>query len=267
MLQLINSSSIRDSVIKKFELGKHWGLNPQKEYYLSTMHYLYGKRVSVKKTEFESVMIDVMDADPETACDIVSAIIGYYDQSVSRLQKKKFHEVVVNYQGIINRKKQVLDSIQLAIDLLTKAKGLPAVVIPDPALQRSFADKIDDKQEELKEKRKKKLSEIELNILDKMRAFPGTKDAQLVLLTSLAMSEAEAYSELCLKYDEALLNYNRDYTYSNIVTTPFVSDKKAFPKPWIIVSLSALAALFLSLVTISFIENKRHSIPEASNKV
>ena len=59
MLQMMNSSSIRDSVIKKFELGKHWGLENEKEYYISTLFYLYGKRVSIKKTEYESVIIEV----------------------------------------------------------------------------------------------------------------------------------------------------------------------------------------------------------------
>lgn len=254
MLQLMNSSAVRDSVIKKFDLARHWGLDPQKEYYLSTTLYLYSKRVNIKKTEFESVIIDVMDTDPKLACDIVNSIIHYYDKSVHALQKKKFHEVVLNYEQVLARKRQSLDSIQQAIDEVTVSKGLPPVVLPDPLLQRSYAEKM--KESQLKEKDKKKKGN-ELNVIKRMRANPGTKDAELVLLTSLAMSEAEAYSELHLKYDEALLNDNREYTYSNIVTTPFVADKKAFPKTWLIISLSALATLFLSLVVISFIENKR----------
>ena len=256
MLQLLNSSSIRDSVIKKFDLGKHWGLENEKEYYTSTLFYLYGKRNSIKKTEFESVVGEVMDIDPQTACDMVNAILKYYDVSVHALQNKKFHEVVLNYKQVLAKKKASLDSLQGAIDELTSSKGLPPVNIPDPALIRTFAEKMKDQQ--TKEK-KKKNDPVELKLGQRMRVNPGTKDAQLVLLTSLAMSEAEAYSELNLKYDEALLNDNRNYTYSNIVTTPFVADKKSFPKTWLIISLSALATLFLSLVIISFIENKDRS--------
>ncbi len=265
MLQLMNSSAIRDSVIRKFDLGKHWGLDPSKEYYLSTMHYLYGKRVSIKKTEFESVIINVMDTDPKTACDIVNSILSYYDKSVHALQKKKFHEVVLNYQHVLAQKKASLDSIQAAIEALTSGKNLPPVSLPDPLLQRGYAEEM--KEAEVLEKRKTKDKVTDLNTLKKMRANPGTRQAQLVLLTSLAMSESEAYSELNLKYDEALLNDNRDYTYSNIVSTPFVADKKSFPKIWLIATLSALATLFLSLVVIAFIENKKHGNQGVSHNV
>lgn len=252
MIQLMNSSSIRDSVINKFELGKHWGLNPKEKYYKSTLLYLYGKRVGIKKTEYESVIIDVLDTDPKIACDIVNSVISYYDQKVHSLQKQKFHEVVINYRIVLEKKQQSLDSIQQAIDALINDKGLPPARVPDPALIRSYAEKMNESTASGKDKKNNSL-----DVVKRMRSNPGTKESQLVLLTSLAMSEAEAYSEFKLKYDEALLNDNRKYTYSNIVATPFVSDKKASPKTWLIITFSVLATFFLSLTVISFIENRR----------
>ena len=249
MLQLMNSSSIRDSLLEKFQLGSHWGLNPQEKYYQSTLLYLYGNRVSIRKTEFESVVVEVLDTDPKIACDMVNAVIHFYDEKVHHLQKKKFHEVVVNYEQILAAKQKSLDSIQQAIDDLTVGQGEKPAEVPDPSLIKTFADNVKEK----KGKEKKK----DLDAVKRMRAKPGSKESKLVLLTSLAMSEAEAYSELKLKYDEAMLNDNRNYTYSNIVTSPVVSDKQAFPKQWIIVVFSVLATLLLSLVVISFIENQK----------
>lgn len=248
MLQLFKSSAIRDSIIKKYDLGKHWGVDPSKKYYLSTLLYLYSKRIEIRKTEFESVEIDVMDYDPKIACDIVNSIIAYYDQSVQRLHKIKFQEVVHNFEGVLAKKRNTLDSIQNAIDELTLGKGLPAVNQPDPAFMKTFADKAGTTDAEQNK---------ELDLAKRMRSKPASKEARLLLLSSLAMSEAEAYSKFKLNYDEAVLNYNRDYTYSNIVISPYVADKKAFPKSWLIVSLSAIATFFLALVVISVIENRR----------
>lgn len=256
MLQLFKSSAIRDSIIKKYDLGKHWGVDPNKKYYLSTLLYLYSKRIEIRKTEFESVEIDVMDYDPKVACDIVNSIISYYDQSVQRLHKIKFQEVVHNFEGVLAKKRNTLDSIQNAIDELTLGKGLPAVNQPDPAFMKTFADKAGTTEAEAAK---------ELDLAKRMRSKPASKEARLLLLSSLAMSEAEAYSKFKLNYDEAVLNYNRDYTYSNIVISPYVSDKKAFPKSWLIVSLSALATFFLALVAISVIENRRMKPLAAAN--
>lgn len=246
MLQLFKSSAIRDSIIKKYDLGKHWGVDPNKKYYLSTLLYLYGQRIEIRKTEFESVEIDVMDYDPKIACDIVNSIITYYDQSVQNLHRIKFQEVVTNFEGVLAKKRNTLDSIQNAIDELTIGKGQPAISQPDPALMKTFAEKVNEKE-----------NSKELDLAKRMKARPGSKEARLLMLSSLAMSEAEAYSKFKLNYDEAVLNYNRDYTYSNIVVSPYVSDKKAFPKPWLIISLSAITTFFLALVVISIIENRK----------
>lgn len=256
MLQLLKSSAIRDSIIKKFDLGKHWGIDPNKKYYQSTLLYLYGKRIEIKKTEFESVSISVLDFDPKTACDIVNSIILYYDQSVSNMHKVKFKEVVDNFEIVLAKKRDLLDSIQYAIDDLTVGKGLPAVNVPDPALMKTFADKIDEKY---KKKEIKKEKNVVFDVAKRMKAMPSSKEARLLMLSSLAMSEAEAYSKFKLNYDEAVLNYNREYTYSNMIVSPIVPDKKAFPKPWLIICLSAFTTFFLSLIVISFIENRKQN--------
>jgi hypothetical protein len=251
MLQLFKSSEIRDSIIKKYDLGKHWGIDPNKKYYLSTLLYLYGQRIEIRKTEFESVEIDVMDYDPKTACDIVNSIISYYDKSVQRLHKVKFQEVVLNFEDVLARKRLTLDSIQTAIDEITIGKGLPPVAVPDAALIKTFADQVFEKDQ-------KKGYPKNFSAAKRTKAYAtGSTDSRVMMLSSLAMSEAEAYSKFKLNYDEAILNYNRDYTYSNIVVTPYVSDKKAFPKSWLIMSLSAITTFFLALVVISIIENRK----------
>ena len=242
MLQLINSGDIRDSVIHKFNLGKHYGLDQNDPVYLSTLLYVYGKRVSIKKTEFESVVIEVLDANPKQACDMVNAILYFYDIKVRTLHKTKFGEVVANYTYILKGMRLQLDSIQRLIDGVTGSSGIHNS-IPSPELVSSF-NHFD------KEKKPKNAEKI-------ARRGQARKDGEIVLLSSLAMSESEAFSEFKLKYDQAILDYNRYYTYSNIVTKPFPADQKAYPKAWVIIAVTTLATFMLSLIIISIIENQK----------
>ena len=43
-------------------------------------------------------------------------------------------------------------------------------------------------------------------------------------------------------------------TYSNIVSRPFVSDKKAYPVRWIIVALCGIGAFLLSVLIVVAID-------------
>jgi hypothetical protein len=253
MLQLMNSGDIRDSLIQKFDLGGHYQLDKNDKHYYSDLLYLYSQRVSLRKTEFESVNVEVLDTDPIKACDMVKAIIHFYDKKVGSLHKLKFYEVVQNYRVITAKKRHQLDSIQQAIDSLGEMHGLKDLGKQSMDIAMGMQKKMEpDLNRTLKR-----------DVLKKMNNKLNTKDGAMVMLTSLAMSEAEAYSEMKLKSDQALLDYNRDYTYSNIVSNPFPADKKFFPKTWLIISITTLATFFLSLLIISFIENQRRTAGKA----
>jgi uncharacterized protein involved in exopolysaccharide biosynthesis len=60
-----------------------------------------------------------------------------------------------------------------------------------------------------------------------------------------------------LDADQALLDYNRNYTFVNVLSKPFPADKKAYPIRWLIVVFSTLAAFFLAVLIIGYIENRR----------
>jgi len=88
------------------------------------------------------------------------------------------------------------------------------------------------------------------------KGHQGT-NGRLVMLLNLAQTEALAYSEFKLKYDQALLDYNREYTYTNIVSRPFPADKKSSPVTWLIVLMSTFAALMAAVFVVAVIENRK----------
>ncbi|MEI6576861.1 MAG: hypothetical protein WCO63_11860 [Bacteroidota bacterium] len=251
LLQLINSREIRDSLINKFKLGEHYRLSPQDPHYYSILVYLYNSRVEVKKTEFESVVIEVSDSDPKQAADMVNEIIRMYDKKVRELQKDKFREVLNSCKIWVDLKHKELDSIQREIDIVSGGKIAAADIGPEKLnvnqQQKFFTP---EKDEFLKGAKT-------------VKGHSGS-NGRLVMLLDLAQTEALAYSEFKLKYDQAILDYNREYTYTNVVSRPFPADKKSSPVTWLIVVMSVFSALFLSIFIISLIESKKAQNTAAS---
>ncbi|MCX6266409.1 MAG: hypothetical protein NTW16_03500, partial [Bacteroidetes bacterium] len=87
------------------------------------------------------------------------------------------------------------------------------------------------------------------------------KGVEVVQLRDLMGVEANSYSNMKLDAEKALFNYNRDYSYVNVLSKPFVADKKAYPIRWLIVVFSTLAAFFLAILIIGLIERSQFNGP------
>ena len=74
------------------------------------------------------------------------------------------------------------------------------------------------------------------------------------MISNLLLSEANQYGALKLEYDRAILNYNRNYTYLNVLNKPFPADKKSYPIRWLIMLVSTVSALFLAVIVIMVME-------------
>ena len=78
----------------------------------------------------------------------------------------------------------------------------------------------------------------------------------MLALEKLIKMESEYYSLVKVDYEQELRFYNAEMTFSNVVSEPFVADKKSYPVRWVVVALSAIAACLLSLLLIYVFDNK-----------
>ncbi|MFH1160012.1 MAG: Wzz/FepE/Etk N-terminal domain-containing protein [bacterium] len=245
MIEMLQSGDICDSVIRKFDLSRHWKIDSNYQYFISTILWIYTQRVKITKTPYEAVNIEVWDPDPRMACDMVNAILDYYNKKVRRLHKEKFYEVVVNYEVAVREKKQKLDSLKERAQELGTKFGLMEYQAQTREVMRALlgtGSQSGRHSEALKYK--KNLEE---------------KGGEMLLIQEMMRAETEEFAFFKLDYDRALLNYNREYTHLNVLTKPFVSDKKSYPIRWLIVVGSVLAVLFFTLVVIGVIERNRYT--------
>ncbi|MCX6286311.1 MAG: hypothetical protein NTY96_04295 [Bacteroidetes bacterium] len=248
MMQMLGSRDIRDSVIHKFNLPKHWGIDSTYQYFMSTMVWFWEQRVRIGKTPNEAVEIEVLDPDPQIACDMASAIIDYYNIKVRGMHKEKFGEVVENYGFIMKNKQQYMDSLgKEAIALGTKFGVLEYEGQTREVMRAYFSNKGSSEVQ----KYKKNLEE---------------HGGEIMKLGEMMRSESEALATLKLDADRALLDYHRRYTHANVLSKPFPADKKSFPVRWIIVVMSTLAALFFAVIIAGIVENRKQKSLNATKQ-
>ncbi len=242
VLEIFNSGDIRDSVIQKLQLAKHYRISPKESLFLSYLYGEYSDNVMIKKTPNEAIEIVVLDESPDTAVLIVNTIIDYFNQKVENLHKEKFKEVYELYQRQITRKLNFLDSLKNRYQTISKEYGL----LDYEAQSRELTKGI------LRTPNGGRVDTKEVNTLKKNMEEKG---AEILLLTNMIENETEAYGKLSIEFDMARLHYDRKYSHTSIISKPYAADKKSYPVRWLIVAISLLASLFFSIVLILIFEN------------
>ncbi|MEI7898215.1 MAG: hypothetical protein WCJ26_14350 [bacterium] len=239
-VEIFQSRDIRDSLVKKFNLAKHWGIDSAYVHFESTLVWEYSQRVHVNKTPFEAVEIDVLDQDPVMARDLINAMLEAYNNKIRAMHKQKFGEVVNNYDYIMGVKRAYLDSLKSkAVDLGVKY-GLLDFQSQTREVLRAYLSTGGGSVRSAEAKAMKKNLE--------------EKGGEMLQVSEMMRAEADGFSLMKMDADRALLDYHRDYTYVNVLSKPFVADKKAYPIRWLIVVFSTMAAFFMAILIIGLIE-------------
>jgi len=78
---------------------------------------------------------------------------------------------------------------------------------------------------------------------------------EFIILQNLLAHEAAKFTDLRRDAERAYMDYDRQFTYTNIVTKPYPADKKSYPVRWLIVLISSMAAFFIAFIIILVVEN------------
>jgi capsule polysaccharide export protein KpsE/RkpR len=255
MLQWINSQDVRDSVIKKFDLARHYGISPNEKYFFSTLEYMYNKNVSIAKTQYESVEVKVTDIDPVMARDIVNAILYYTDLKIRATHLVKYKEVVVAMEKVLKIKSAEIDSVKKTYREIASNYGVYDVLGQSQEITRGELRTVDGGG-----------SGINTKDVQKLKLGMMEKSGELLYLSNRISGLANEYSEIMRKYDVARFDIDKNFTFVNIVTPPQIADKKAYPKKLFVMFYFVAGTLLISLLTIAFIERKQDGLAEGSNQ-
>ena len=81
MLQILESSSIRNRIINKYNLIQHYDIDLDGEYINTTLNLTYSENINFRRNNNGAVLITVRDKSPDTAALIANDIAMLFDSS------------------------------------------------------------------------------------------------------------------------------------------------------------------------------------------
>lgn len=228
MLQVMDSQEILDSVAEAFDLMQHYKIDNNYQFAKTALIGEYRDRVSISKTPYDAVKIKVLDEDPEIACAMVNEIIRLYNVKFSEIHKSKKWENARMYEKNLARKYNFIDSLKRDLAQIANNGNMINYLYLSKGNSIAY------------------FSEGENNNAEDI--------ANAIALVELIASETAAYSEIKIEYEREIRQADGDITYLNVVSKPFVAEKKSYPVRWIIVALCGISAFLLSVLSVITIE-------------
>lgn len=245
MLQLMKSDDITMTLVKKFHLANHYNIDTTNPKYLSKLKREYTNNVNIKKTEFESIIVEVYDTDPDIACKMVAEIIDLLNLKAQSLQRKKTAEVVAIYEGQLAYKQIQIDSIQGCLRALREDYNIYDYNIQLKEYTRAYLNGVNTGRGPNQP--------VYSDMFNNLTEHGG----DYLFLGSYLASLVGSYNDIKIEYDKAISDLTKELTYTNLVTSPYPADTKAYPIRWIIVLISVVSSLILMIIIISIIEKVR----------
>ena len=245
LLQLLESNSIRDSLIKRFGLPAKYEIDTAANGGYFALYNEFNDRVEISKTRYESVQIEVVDEDPRQARDMVLEMLDQVNLLARRLQREKSNEVLVIAERSLAHERHKLDSVEARLNKLRQEKGLLSYETQVKELTKGLVKALGTGSAAQREALQARIQDLEEK---------GGEFRELMELSNLFRQN---YDRLLTEYEKVVNDVTKELTYANVVVYPEVSDKKVWPVRWLIVSTTVLAALFLCFVLLVWRDHRK----------
>lgn len=247
LLQLLGSNSIRDSLIKRFDLATVYKADTTVQGGYFMLYNEFNDRVEIGKTRYESVMIEIVDEDPVRARDMVNVMLDQTDMLARRLQREKSNEVLHIAERAMQHERHKLDSVEARLDSLRQGSGLLSYdqqareitkgyvkLLSQPGAGQAQKDQVLRLMKELEE-----------------------KGGEFRHLTDMSNMFRHNLDRLITEYERVVNDVTKELTYTNVVIYPEISDKKVYPVRWLIVLIAFASAMALCFLLVLWRDGTR----------
>lgn len=254
LLEIISALDIKLRVIDAFNLSEVYKISKSDPLYMTYMLSEFNENVSFKKTDFETIEIQVMDTDPNRASAMCDSIITFLDDKVRTMHRVKYEEVVKIAKKDYAKLSQQIDSVEEKLDFIRREYR-----IIDYEAQA----------EEITKGMVKVLAEQKRNTaggqeIEKWLNDFVEKGGDFNLLSQQQELLVIQRSDLKKILDDAVSNATKEIIYGQRVQNPVPADKKAYPSRSLIMLFSTMAALFVAVLAILLLENYKNQKSVAS---
>ncbi len=239
LLQFFEASSVRDSIIEKFDLYEVYEIERDQDYARFYLLEEYRDNVRFNKTKYESVLLEVISEDPVMAKEMADEILHQVNLKYDQIVYERSMNLAESFEKQLTYQRQVLDSIELTIKQLSSESQVLDYGSQTRELVRGYVDALakggtSSVNEDLKE----------------LIQNTTEKGSLIRMLQNLSYMGTMQYDYLSKKYLDQRVLFESDLNYMDIIVEPEVSDKKFWPVRWVILAITVSIALLFALVLV-----------------
>jgi len=242
MLQMLNSNLIRDRIIEKYDLIRHYDIPLDSKHKFTRLHREYEDNVKFRRTEYMAVKITVFDTDPQMAADMANDIASLLDSTRNLMQKeralKAFEIVNQEYISLENEVNDIVKSLQYL-----GSKGINDYERQSEVLNQQLAISLSQNNQQAVRAIQQKLDTI------------GKYGGEFLSLKNALEFKTEQLTLLKTKYQEAKVDAEQFLPQKFIVNNAYKAELKSYPIRWIILVVTAFIVFFTAVLTIIIVEN------------
>lgn len=241
LMQVLQSNDIRNRIIEKYNLVEHYGLKPDTKYLYTKLYDKYDENVKISRTEYTSVIVEVLDESPDTAAMIANDISYLIDTVYARMQKERAYKALKIVEREYLEQEATVKSIKDSLEQLGKL-GVIDVRSQTEMYSEQYAIA-------LASGNTRNINEIGAK-LDTLAKYSGAHSTLKEQLTE----EVQTLSLRKGKYRTAKIEYENDLPNAFIVNKAEKAEKRTYPIRWLIVLTTVLATFLLALIVLAAIE-------------
>ena len=251
LLQILNTDEIRDSIIQKYALMRHYDIDTTGKYAKTELYRTFSSNISFRRTEFMSVEISVLDTDPDTAALMADNIVELLDMVKNRIQRERAYQGLRIIEGEYLTLKRGLEVLEDSLTLL-RYKGVHDYEAQSSVFNEQLATAI------IENAPAKSINALERK-LDTLAKYGGT----YVSIRDELVYLKEEVVKLKTAYDQAKVDVSQSLPATFRVNNAYPAEKKKYPIRWLIVALSMLGAFTATLIAILIWDTIRSSRKKA----
>lgn len=231
LVQILQSSRIRDKVVSKFNLLEHYEIaeNDKNKYY--KLNNEYTSHFDFTRTRYGSIQIDVLDKDPELAAKMANSIVDLIDtvkNDMIRERTKPAFEINKRKMG------QMLHDRDSVLNLLDSLSGIGVVSLA--VRSNLFQALVDSKNSQEKITIKENLA-LNTKYGSQYDALEHMRNEMIVKIEDFRVS-----------YEQAESDANANFNHKFVVEKAVKADKKEKPKRMIIVLVASLGGFIFGVL-------------------
>jgi hypothetical protein len=245
LMQLLRSATVRDRAAERFNLYEAYGITSEMRYPRSEFIGIYEDVVTFRKTRFNSIKVEALDADPERAVQLVNFICDQVDTVWREMIATRLRP---SLELLDQHVRTAENDMRLLTDSLTR-------------LQAAGANDFETQAERYHEyigaaivKNDRRALEALEERMTELRGLGGP----YIAMSEQIMKWSWRINELRAKRDLIRSELVSEIPFKFVVDKAVVHDKPAYPQRWLLVLVGAISGLLFALLVIALRTDPSH---------